>query len=67
MKASDGKLLADARFLEPTRVDDVATIPLRIEAYDADGVLLNVITYSAVALNRGISDALFAVPGGPGG
>ncbi len=64
---TDGRLLADARFLEPTRVGDVATIPLSIGAYDADGVLLNVITYSAVDLNQGLSDALFAVPGASGG
>jgi outer membrane lipoprotein-sorting protein len=64
---TDGRLLADARFLEPTRVGDVATIPLSIGAYDADDVLLNVITYSAVDLNQGLSDALFAVPGASGG
>ena len=59
----DGNLLVDARFLDNTLVDDVVTMPLRIETYNADGKLQNVITYTKVALNTGVSDAVFSPPG----
>jgi|GEM_PF-753298 outer membrane lipoprotein-sorting protein len=60
---TDGELLVDARFLNKTRVDDVVTMPLLIETYNADGELQNVITYTNVALNTSVSDAAFSAPG----
>ena len=59
---TDGNLLVDARFLDETLVDDVATMPLRIEAYNADGELRNIITYTKITLNTGASDEEFALP-----
>ena len=58
----DGELLVDARFLDKTLVDDVVTMPLRIETYNADGELQNVITYTKITLNTGVSDAVFSAP-----
>lgn len=58
----DSNLLVDARFLDKTLVDDVVTMPLRIETYNADGELRNVITYTKITLNAGVSDAVFSPP-----
>jgi len=58
----DGQLLVDARFLNETLVDNVVTMPLRVETYNADGELRNVITYTKITLNTGVSDEVFAFP-----
>ena len=58
----DGQLLVDARFLNETLVDDAVTMPLRIETYNADGDLRNVITYTKITLNTGVSDEVFTFP-----
>lgn len=63
----DGELLVDAHILDVARVDDVANLPLRIEAYDAEGILQNVIVYEEVTLNQGIDEALFHRPEGRNG
>lgn len=59
---TDGNLLVDARFLNETLVDNVVTMPLRIETYNADGELRNVIIYTKITLNTGMSDAVFSPP-----
>ena len=58
----DAKLLVAARILEVEKIDGVAYLAQRIEAYDADGILKNVIVYDAVAMNRGADSALFEIP-----
>ncbi len=58
----DGNFLVDARFLDTTKVDDIVTMPLRVETYDSDGVLQNVVTYSKIVLNSGVSETAFTVP-----
>lgn len=58
----DGNFLVDARFLDTTKVDDIVAMPLRVETYDANGVLQNVITYSGIALNSGVPETAFTVP-----
>ena len=64
---TDGNFLVESRFLEPTQFSDRAIIPLRIEAYRADGTLQNVITYDQVVVNSGLSDSLFQKPEGARG
>ena len=63
----DGALLVDARFLDATQVADGVTLPLRIETYNSDGKLVNVIAYDKVTVNAGISAALFTPPEGSDG
>ncbi len=60
----DGNLLVDARFLNTTKVADGVTLPLRIETYNSDGKLVNVIVYHKVTVNAEISAALFTPPEG---
>jgi len=58
----DGNLLVDARFLEAKSFADGVTLPLRVETYNADGKLANVISYLQVEVNAGVSQGLFAPP-----
>jgi len=58
----DAKLLVAARILDVEKIDGVAYLAQRIEAYDAGGILKNVIVYDTVAMNRGADSALFEIP-----
>jgi len=63
----DGNLLVDAHFLDATTVGDGVTLPLRIETYNGDGKLVNVISYGKIAVNTGLPDGLFTPPEGSDG
>ncbi len=55
-------LLVDARFLDATAVADGVTLPLRIETYNGDGELANVISYVKIMVNSSVPDDLFNPP-----
>ncbi len=62
LRDTDGNFLVDARFLDATSIDNIVTMPLKIETYNSDEVLQNAITYSKISLNAGVADTVFAVP-----
>ncbi len=59
---TDGNLLVDARILDVEEIADGVFAARRVETYDENGVLRNVIRYDSVAVNQGLDPNLFAVP-----
>jgi outer membrane lipoprotein-sorting protein len=58
----DGNLIADVRILNVVEVVPGVFLARRVEAYDANGVLKNEITYQELVVNEPLDPALFALP-----
>jgi outer membrane lipoprotein-sorting protein len=58
----DGNLIADVRILNVVEVVPGVFLARRVEAYDANGVLKNEITYQELVVNAPLDPALFALP-----
>ncbi len=58
----DGNLIADVRIQDVVEVAPGIFLARRVEAYDADGVLKNEITYQELVVNERLDPALFALP-----
>ncbi len=63
----EGKLLSEARFLEPHEVAPGLSLPLVVEIHDEEGKLVGRVTYEEVAVNVGLPPDLFVPPEGSGG
>ena len=58
----DGNLIADVRILNVVEVAPGVFLARKVEAYDAEGVLKNEISYQELVVNDRIDPSLFALP-----